>query len=70
MLIYEFAHQKSLYKAIKWFDDDFFKLLFRKYLHFIFDNTNKKIYIKNKINEIQFKDPELFIKSIILLVNF
>lgn len=39
-------------------------------MYYRFDNANQERYkIKNsKINEIEFKDPELDIKSIILLI--
>ena len=39
-------------------------------MYYRFDNANEEKYKikKSKINEIQFKDPKLDIKSIILLV--
>ncbi len=72
MILYELAHQLSCYKYIKWFDDEFFKFLFSKYVYCRFDIANQERYkIKeSKINEIQFKNPKLDIKSVILLVYF
>ena len=41
-------------KYIKWFDDEFFKFLFSKYVYFRFDIANYERYKikKSKINEI------------------
>jgi len=54
VILYELAHQYSCYKYIKWFDDEFFKFLFSKYVYRRFDIANQKRYKikKNKINEI------------------
>ena len=41
-----------------------------KYVYYRFDNANQERYKikKSKINEIEFKNPKLDIKSVILLV--
>ena len=70
MILSELAYQYSCYKYIKRFDDEIFKFLFSKYVYCRFDNANQERYKikKSKINEIQFKNPKLDIKSVIFLV--
>ena len=40
MILFELAQQYSCYKLIKWFDDDFFKFIVRKFIYCRFDNPD------------------------------